>query len=192
MTDTKKTATPAQGTLIIGSVLALGLVLGLTVLPTLHPPKSKLVGLPAAGFTLPVITGGDAGSRVRLSDLRGKIVIIDFWASWCAPCRAEAPIIDRVARRHDGKGVVVLGVATSGDDWQRAAEFAKSQSLSYTTLFDDGDHVASAFRVQELPTLVVIDREGVVSAVRPRMVHEDELEELVTDALSKRNESPGS
>jgi cytochrome c biogenesis protein CcmG, thiol:disulfide interchange protein DsbE len=174
-----------QGTFIIGAVLMIGLVLGLTVLPTFNPPHSKLVGLPAAEFTLPVMTGGDPGSRVRLRDLRGKVVVIDFWASWCAPCRAEAPIIDKVAKNHDGKGVVVLGIATSGDDWGRAVEFIQSQNLKYTTLFDDGDHVASAFRVQELPTLVVIDREGLVSAVRPRMVHENELEDLVTAALGK-------
>jgi cytochrome c biogenesis protein CcmG, thiol:disulfide interchange protein DsbE len=186
MNDSSKTATPGQATLIIGAVVAVALVLGLTVLPTFNPPRSKLVGLPAAGFTLPVMTGGEPGSRVRLSDLRGKVVVLVFWASWCAPCRAEAPVIDRIARRYDGKGVVVLGVATSGDDWARAADFAKSQNLGYTTLFDDGDHVASAFRIQELPTLAVIDREGIVSTVRSRMVHEDELEGLVKTALEAK------
>lgn len=186
MSETSKTATPGQATLIIGAVVAVAVVLGITVLPTFNPPRSKLVGLPAAGFTLPVITGGEPGSRVRLSDLRGKVVVVVFWASWCAPCRAEAPVIDRVARRHEGKGVVVLGVATSGDDWQRAAEFAKSQNLGYTTLFDDGDHVASAFRVQELPTLAIIDKEGIVSTVRSRMIHEDELEAMVKKALEDK------
>jgi len=183
MTEDSKTASAKQGSIIIGGVLVFAVILGLTVLPMFKPAKSKLLGLPAAGFTLPVITGGSPGSRVRLGDLKGKVVVLDFWASWCAPCRAEAPIIDRVARRHEGKGVVVLGIATSGDDWMRAAEFAKSQNLGYTTLFDDGDRVAGAFRIQQLPTLVVLDREGVVTAVRPRMVHEDELEELLTSAL---------
>jgi thiol-disulfide isomerase/thioredoxin len=186
MTEPSKTATPGQATLIIGAVVAVALVLGLTVLPTFKPPRSRLVGLPAAGFTLPVMTGGEPGSRVRLSDLRGKVVVIVFWASWCAPCRAEAPIIDKFARRHEGKGVVVLGVATSGDDWSRAVEFASSANLGYATLYDDGDHVASAFRIQELPTLAVVDREGIVSAVRSRMVHDDELEELVKDALEHK------
>jgi thiol-disulfide isomerase/thioredoxin len=190
MTESK-TATTRQGSLIIGTVLALGAVLGFTILPMFHPPRSKLVGLPAAGFTLPVMTGGSPGSRVRLADLRGKVVVIDFWASWCAPCRAEAPVVDRVARRHDGKGVVVLGIATSDDDWGRAVQFAESQGISYATLFDSGDHVASAFRVRELPTLVVIDRSGVITAVRSRMVHEDELEALVKDALSVPDKAPG-
>ncbi len=182
MTENVKTATPGQATMVIGAVLALSIVLGYAILPLFNTPRSKLVGLPAAGFTLPVMSGGEPGSRVRLQDLRGKVVVLDFWASWCAPCRAEAPIIDRVARRHDGKGVVVLGVTTSDDDWPRAVQFATSHQLGYTTVFDEGDHVANAFLVRELPTLVVIDKDGIVSAVRPRMVHEDELEALVSAA----------
>jgi len=182
MSESSKTATPVQGSLLIGAVLLLAAVLGFAILPLFRTPRSKLVGLQAAGFTLPVMVGGEPGSRVRLADLRGKVVVLDFWASWCAPCRAEAPVIDRVARRHDGKGVVVLGVTTSDDDWQRAVQFVKSHGLGYTTVFDEGDHVANAFQVRELPTLVVIDKNGIVTAVRPRMVHEEELEELVAAA----------
>ena len=184
MTTDSKTATPAQGALIVGTVLAIAAILGITVLPMFHPPRSKLVGFPAPDFTLPVITNGEAGSRMHLADLRGKAVVIDFWASWCAPCRAEAPIVDRVARRHEGKGVVVLGVATSGDDWRRAEDFVKTHVIGYPSLFDENDHTANDFRIEELPTLVVLNAAGVITAVRPRMVHEDELEELVTSALS--------
>jgi thiol-disulfide isomerase/thioredoxin len=185
MTDKgPRTATARQGTFIIATVLAVAVVMGFTVLPMFRPARSKLLGLPAPDFTLPVMTGGEPGNRVHLSDLKGKAVVIDFWASWCAPCRAEAPILDRVARRHDGKGVLFLGVATSGDDWARAVEFVKSHGVSYTTLFDENDHVATAFRIQQLPTLVVVGKNGLVRAVRARMVHEDELEELVKDALS--------
>jgi thiol-disulfide isomerase/thioredoxin len=185
MTDTSKTASPRQATFIIGTVVSIAVVLGITVLPMFNPQRSKMIGLPSPVFTLPVMTGGESGSRVRSSDLRGKVVVIDFWASWCAPCRAEAPIIDRVAKKHDGKDVVVLGIATSGDEWQRAVEFVESQGIGYTTLFDDGDRVSSAFRVTTLPTLVVLDRSGVVTAVRGRMVHEDEIESLVAEALAR-------
>jgi thiol-disulfide isomerase/thioredoxin len=188
MTDTSKTATPAQASVIIGAVVTIAVVLGVTVLPMFNPPRSKLLGLPAPVFTLPVMSGGDPGSRVRSSDLRGKVVVVDFWASWCAPCRAEAPIIDRVAKRHDPKEVIVLGIATSGDDWQRAVQFVQSHGIGYTTLFDEGDSVSSAFRVTTLPTLVVLDREGVVTAVRARMVHEDEIESLVAAALARPGE----
>ena len=181
MTERAKTATPGQAIAVIGGVLALAAVLGLSILPMFHAPKSRLVGLPAAQFTLPVIAGGEPGSRVRLADLRGKVVVLDFWASWCAPCRAEAPIVDRVARRHEGKGVVVIGVATN-DEQGPALEFVSSHAVGYTMTFDEGERVANAFQVRELPTLVVIDAEGVVTAVRPRMVHEQELEDLIKAA----------
>jgi thiol-disulfide isomerase/thioredoxin len=118
------------------------------------------------------------GSRVGSPTYEGKCRV---WASWCAPCRAEAPIVDRVARRHEGKGVVVLGVATN-DEQRPALEFVSSHALGYTTIFDEGEHVANAFQVRELPTLVVIDAAGVVTAIRPRMVHEEELEDLIKAA----------
>jgi cytochrome c biogenesis protein CcmG, thiol:disulfide interchange protein DsbE len=181
---TSKTATPKEGIMLIGAVVAVAVVLGIAVLPTFNPPKSKLLGLPAPDFTLPIMTGGEPGNRVKLSEMRGKAVVIDFWASWCAPCRAQAPVIERFTQRMAGKDVVVLGIATSGDDWARAVEFVKSQGLRYTTLFDENDRVASDFRVQVLPTLVVIDPAGVIASVRTRTVREEELDQLVKDALA--------
>jgi thiol-disulfide isomerase/thioredoxin len=165
-------------------VLLFAAAVGVSVLPQFSSHRSRLVGLPAPEFTLPVMTGGEPGNRVRVADLRGKVVVLDFWASWCAPCRAEAPIIDDVAKKHSSD-TVVLGIATSGDDYQRAVEFVTSQGLRYTTLFDEGDHVANAFRIQQLPTLVVLDRSGVVSAVRARMVQEDEIESLLSEARGR-------
>lgn len=185
MTTQSRTATPKQAAWIIGVVVALAVVLGITVLPTLKPPRSKLVGLPSPLFTLMLMTGGDIGSRVRLADLRGKVVVLAFWASWCAPCRAEAPLLEKISREYEKQGVVVLGVDTS-DDWQRAVEFVKSHGVTYTTVYDEGDHVASAFRVQTIPTLAVLDRNLVVTAVRSRMVREEELRELLRDALAAK------
>jgi thiol-disulfide isomerase/thioredoxin len=132
------------------------------------------------------MVGGDPGSRLGLSDLRGRVVVLDFWASWCAPCRAQAPIIDRVAREHEGDDVTVVGVSTSGDDWGRAVRFAQSVDLSYASVFDKEGRVADAFKVQALPTLVVVDPTGVVSAVRTRSVRAEELTALIAEAKSAR------
>src|SRR3954465_1131221 len=61
------------------------------------PPSSKLVGEPAPDFSLPVFQGGDAGNRIRLSALQGNVVVLDFWASWCKPCLAQARILSQIA-----------------------------------------------------------------------------------------------
>jgi cytochrome c biogenesis protein CcmG, thiol:disulfide interchange protein DsbE len=177
-----KTLDKRQGTRLIAFVLAFVALVGFAVLPHFDPGRSRLVGLPAPEFTLPVMIGGEPGSRLSLGSLRGEVVVLDFWASWCAPCRAQAPLIDRVARRMQGKGVSIVGISTSGDDWGRAVRFAQSQDLSYETVFDAEGQVASAFGVDVLPTLVVLDRDGIIRAVRTRSVREDELVDLIEAA----------
>jgi cytochrome c biogenesis protein CcmG, thiol:disulfide interchange protein DsbE len=183
MTD-KKTADVRQGAWMLGALFVFVILVGYAVLPMFNPTRSKLIGLPAPVFTLPVMVNGEPGSRVSIADLRGKVVVLDFWASWCPPCRAQAPVIDKVARKHDGKGVVVLGVSTSGDDWAEAVRFAQSHNLSYANLYDENSAVSKAYRVQSLPTLVVLDTGGNISAVRTRPVNEEELESLVVAARS--------
>lgn len=179
---TSKTADLRQGVRIIGIVVLVVAVLGYTVLPLMDPARSKLLGEMAPDFTLPVMLNGEPGSRMSLSDLRGRVVVLDFWASWCAPCRAQAPVIDRVARGRDGKDVVFLGVSTSGDSWANAVDFAKSENLSYASVFDGESAVGNAYRIRTLPTVVIIDPEGTVRAVRSRVVRERELEAMIDDA----------
>jgi cytochrome c biogenesis protein CcmG/thiol:disulfide interchange protein DsbE len=179
----KATTTKREAIWIIGAALLLVILMGYAVMPMLDPGRSKLVGSPAPAFALPIMINGVAGSRVNITEYRGKVVVVDFWASWCPPCRAQAPIIDRVARRRAGKDVTFLGVSTAGDDWARAVQFAKAENLSYVSLFDGDSKVSDAYRVQSLPTLVVLDRQGNVTAVRTRPVGEQELERLIEDAL---------
>jgi thiol-disulfide isomerase/thioredoxin len=177
-----RTATLGEGFRVIGLVMLVVIVLGYTVMPLLDPGRSKLVGAKAPDFVLPVMVNGETGSRLALGDLRGKVVVLDFWASWCAPCRAQAPILDRVARRLDGKGTVFVGISTSGDKWANAVEFAESEGLSYASVFDAESTVSNAFKIRVLPTVVVIDPEGNVSSVRARVVSESEIEELISEA----------
>ena len=170
-------------------VIGASVVLGLVVLPRLRPGSSRLVGQEAIDFVLPVIHGGDVGSRLRLSDLKGRVVVLDFWASWCGPCQKQAPILSEFASRRRGKDVYVVGVNTS-DARADAAEFARARALSYPCVFDGNGRVGAAYDARSLPTMVVINRAGQVSAVRQGLVPADQLLMLVKEALSGES-TPG-
>ena len=174
----------ASGTWVTtGLVLACALLFGLVALPKLAPDER--VGKPAPDFVLPRLEAPSAGKKpdeLRLSALEGKGVILDFWASWCMPCRQQAPIVDRVAKKYGSQGLVALGVVT-GDMPEDALRFASEHPVSYASVLDDGQ-ASKAFAVQGLPTLVVLNRKGEVVAVRQGLVRENELTGLAEAALS--------
>jgi cytochrome c biogenesis protein CcmG/thiol:disulfide interchange protein DsbE len=165
----------------IVALVALSVLFGFAILPRLFP-TSTLIGRPAPDFALEVVTGGAQGDRVHLSELKGQSVILDFWATWCGPCQIAAPILDRVSRKHQGKGLVVVGVNTS-DQPGLAPAFAKKMGLSYPIVYDAGDDVARQYGVSNLPTLVVINPQGNIVAIRTGVEDEGALEDLVSDAL---------
>ncbi len=152
------------------------------ILPYFDPKTPSVAGREAPEFGLELIHGGDPGDRVRLSDLRGKVVVLDFWASWCKPCRAQSEIMDRLARKFEGKDVYVLGIATS-DQREEADAFVQGHQLAYPSAFDEGSAVSNAYGVSVLPTLVLVGRDGTVLDVQARMVGERELTEAVEQAL---------
>jgi thiol-disulfide isomerase/thioredoxin len=165
-------------------VFAVAIIFGLFVLPRLGGgAKSPLVGRQAPDFILPVIYGQGLGPNVRLSDQQGRVVVLDFWASWCGPCRRQTPIVDAVAKSFANKPVTVLGVASS-DDEASAKGFLAEQGVSYGSLIDADGTAGRAFGVSVLPTLVVIDKTGSVASFSARVVGQRELVEIVEKALS--------
>lgn len=167
------------------TLLALSVLIGFALLPRLFPTaRSAFVGKEAPDFALEILHNGDPGGRVRLKELRGQTVLLDFWATWCRPCQIGAPVLDRVYRRLKEKGVVVVGVNTSDPQGREmAAEFAQAKALTYPIVFDEGDEIAAQYGVTTLPTVVVIDGEGKVVAVRSGLADEAQLEELLQMAM---------
>jgi cytochrome c biogenesis protein CcmG/thiol:disulfide interchange protein DsbE len=174
------------GYLVAGLVLAFSLFVGLFVLPYLGArtaEKSPLVGLPAPDFMLPYVSVAERGKTQRLSDLQGRAVVLDFWASWCGPCRAQTPVLERVAKAVGGEKLAVLGVGTS-DDRPSITRFLNAAGPGgYPSVFDEQGEASGSYHVQGLPTLVLIAKDGTVRGIATGLVDETELTRLVRDAL---------
>ena len=137
----------------------------------------------APAFTAPVVANGEPDQRqLSLAELRGRPVLLDFWATWCGPCQAEAPIVNGIAQRFRDKGLVVVGVNTS-DERGLAEVWAKKKRLSFPIVYDEGNSIARSFRVENLPTLVVVSKEGKIVAVRHGITSDADLERLVRQVL---------
>jgi peroxiredoxin len=133
------------------------------VAPFFASPPSRPAG-PAgfAGEPAPVFPlQSDAGKTVSLAQYRGRVVVLNLWATWCPPCRAEMPELQRLAGEDAGRGVVVIGV-NQGESAERAAAFARSLQIGYPIWVDDRQQYGRAFTALGLPTTVVVGRDGVV------------------------------
>ncbi len=122
--------------------------------------------LPAVGTVAPNFAAkSDSGRNVRLSELRGQVVMINFWASWCSPCRQELPLLNKLYAQYRAAGFTLLAVNV--DDNRKDAEaMLKRLALRFPTLFDDSKTVAKLYGVDTMPATLVIDRDG-----RVRYVH---------------------
>src|SRR6266850_6812834 len=116
--------------------------------------------LPAIGVAAPDFASkSDSGRNVRLSELRGQVVLINFWASWCSPCRQELPLLNKIYVQYRAAGFMLLAVNV--DDNRKDAEaLLKRLELRFPTLFDDAKSVAKLYGVDTMPATLVIDRDG--------------------------------
>ncbi|HWE29653.1 MAG TPA: TlpA disulfide reductase family protein [Polyangia bacterium] len=140
-----------------------------------------------AGQTAADFSGSTlAGSPLKLSSLRGKVVLVDFWASWCEPCKKELPLLDKLAPRLRAKGIEIVAVNID-DDKNKAADFVKSHGLHLTVLPDSTKKIVSAYEPPKMPSSFVVDKAGVVRAVHGGFEPGDEskLEAELTQLVSK-------
>jgi thiol-disulfide isomerase/thioredoxin len=124
--------------------------------------------------------GGPPASaqRMELGRLRGRPVVLDFWATWCGPCQAESPIVNTIAQRYKDRGLAVVGVNTSDEDGLAAA-FAKKKGLAFPMVYDENNTIAKKFGVTTLPTLVVVSKTGKIVAVRNGLTSDGALDEII-------------
>jgi thiol-disulfide isomerase/thioredoxin len=173
----------------LGRVAAKGLFVALAIAggaALLRSHRPALVGQPAPAFGGPIVAGEGAESRDRVSreSLRGQVVVLDFWASWCAPCRASIPILSRIARRHRAGGLVTLGVNIEATQpAQYVARAHRALGAGFPTLHDATWEMQRAFGVHSVPTIVVVDRRGVVRWYERGIPSEDALDAEIREIL---------
>lgn len=105
-----------------------------------------------------------SGQPIKLSALKGKVVLVDFWASWCAPCRESMPFLEKLSKSYKDQGLVVLGVNID-NDIDAARKFLKEMPVSFQVVNDAQKSVAKAYAPPTMPSSYIIDKRGVVHVV---------------------------
>ena len=152
-----------QKLIVPAIVVVLVAVLGVGLLRPASNPTTALEGRAAPDFTLKLLDGGE----LALSSLRGRPVIVNFFASWCIPCRDEAPLLNATALEHAKKGLVIVGVAYS-DKPDDTRKFKNDFSLGFPVLMDSDDSRASVqYGIKGVPETFFIMKDGVIQSYVP-------------------------
>ena len=132
-------------------------ILALTAALAIALPALAGMETPAPQFTLSARGGGD----VSLSQYHGQVVMINFWASWCGPCRTEMPLLDSIYKKYNKLGFTLLGVNVEPDS-KAADDWLKQTPVTFPILFDKDSKVSKLYQVAGMPSTVIIDRNGKV------------------------------
>ncbi|GMR20827.1 MAG: TlpA disulfide reductase family protein [Gammaproteobacteria bacterium] len=141
---------------ILTSVLFV--ILSLTVVTVSATGMSR--GTIAPNFTLK----SASGENLRLSEYRGQVVMLNFWATWCGPCRQEMPILNDMYKRYKNKGFVLLGVNID-DDQIKAKAMLDNLKITFPVVFDHKKSVSKTYKVDAMPNSIMIDRDGKVQYI---------------------------
>jgi peroxiredoxin len=180
--------------LIIGAGLLFGLLAGVLIffgLPALGGLRAApeaavqtpggpqapapVVGAPAPDFVLNELSGG----QVRLADLKGQVVLLNFWATWCGPCEAEMPAIEDRYTTFKGQGLVVLGI-NQDEDAEIVQAFVERLGLDFPILLDPGAVVGELYRARGLPTTFIVDRDGQIVVQKVGYMSDGQLDQYLS------------
>jgi cytochrome c biogenesis protein CcmG/thiol:disulfide interchange protein DsbE len=170
----------------ISLAFAIGLALGCmfygcsrsprTVKAAVKPDKERKA---APNFSLK----DSDGKMVRLSDYKGKVVLLDFWATWCGPCKIEIPWLKDFQRRYKDKGFEVIGISMDEEGWQVVKPFVSEVGINYRVVIGDDSTAQLYGGVDALPTAFVIDREGRIAAVHVGLTSKGEIQNGIEEVL---------
>jgi len=150
-------------------LLAGSLILSAALTAQSPAAAPTLLGKAAPDFVLKAMDG----RNLRLSEFRGQVVLVNFWARWAGDSRQEMPALDRINATYERAGLVILGVSVDEDD-VRAREFAAAMKVSYPIMFDRESTIGRDYLLQTMPATFLVDRSGVVRYVKLGFKHGDE------------------
>jgi peroxiredoxin len=120
---------------------------------------------PSPGQTAPDFTlKSDSGKNLRLSEFRGQVVLINFWASWCGPCRQEMPLLDKLYDQYRNTGFILLGVNVD-ENTENGSAMSRRLGVRFPVLFDREQRVSRLYNLDAMPATLLIDRDGAVRYV---------------------------
>jgi peroxiredoxin len=151
------------------AVLGLAAVLLLPLAAaTASPEAMKALGIvemrqptPAPDVSLPTLDG----RRVAMKDFRGRLVLVNFWATWCVPCQWEMPLMERLYQAYRDRGFVILAISIDQGDPERVRAFVRDRKLTYPVALDPSHEVARAFGVTGLPATLLVGPDGIIKGV---------------------------
>lgn len=164
----------SAGLVAVGALLA-----GCSSSPKAPPAAEHLDRKPAANFTL-----ADAnGAKVTLADYKGKVVLLNFWATWCGPCKLEIPWFVEFNKTYKDRGLVVLGVSLDDDGWKSVKPYLAAKKIDYTVVVGNDAVSKSYGDVDSLPTTFIIDRDGRIAFTHTGLVGRDLYEAEIRSLL---------
>ncbi|MCK6549084.1 TlpA family protein disulfide reductase [Myxococcota bacterium] len=182
----------AKADRISGFVLAVSMIAAFavvlrTVITVATGPAPAGPGQPAPAFA----SVTPSGQPTALADLRGKVVLLDFWATWCPPCVASMPTLEKLHQTYGPKGFVVLGVNQEAGEEGMVRDFLAKKNITFPSVMDDG-HIARDYGVFTFPTSFLIGRDGVVRSIHRGVAIEARYTGAIEELLAEAAPSGGA
>jgi peroxiredoxin len=162
--------------------LRIALIAAFSTLPARAPGDLTGAGSRTAApdFTL----NNSKGTSVKLSAYKGRVVLLDFWATWCEGCKVEIPWYTDFQKKYKKSGLAVIGVSMDDDGWKSVRPFLKEQKVNYPVVIGDWD-LAKTFGITALPVTLLIDRNGKIADLHAGMVDKDTFESEIQTLLKE-------